>query len=206
MRTSSQLFIASAAALVLTATPIAARAEIKLGDKAPAAAVKMKRVDGGEVSISSAAGEKGTLVLFTCNQCPWVKAWQSRMVEIGNTFSKKGIGVVAINSNDPAGSDEEKIEVSVDRAKKSGMAFPYVVDATSEVARAFGATKTPEAYLFDRSGKLVYHGAIDDNAKEPEKVSKRFLKDALTAVVEGKPVPVAESKALGCGIKLRNQS
>jgi peroxiredoxin len=181
-------------------------AELRLGDKAPNAGIKMKNVDGKELSITSAAGEKGTLVIFTCNHCPWAKAWESRIVELGNTFSKQGLGVIAINPNDPSAYDVDRIEVMKERAKKTGMAFPYVVDATSDVARAFGATKTPEAYLFDRSGKLVYHGAIDDNANEPDKVSKRFLKDAIEAMIQGRSVAVAETKALGCSIKFRNRS
>jgi hypothetical protein len=78
-----------------------------------------------------------------------------------------------------------------------------VVDATSGLARAFGATRTPEAFLFDKNGRLVYHGTIDDNAREPEKIKARYLKDAVAAVAAGKAVPVAETKSLGCSIKFR---
>ena len=87
--------------------------------------------------------------------------------------------------------------------KDKGFGFPYVVDSTSKVARAYGASRTPEAFLFDASGKLVYHGTIDDNAQEPDKVQSRYLKDALTAVSSGQDVAVKETKALGCGIKFR---
>lgn len=83
------------------------------------------------------------------------------------------------------------------------MAFPYVVDASSDVARAFGATRTPEAFLFDREGRLVYHGAIDDNAKQPDQVKARYLEEAVNAVVDGKEIAVQETKALGCSIKFR---
>src|SRR3989442_14141411 len=88
-------------------------------------------------------------------------------------------------------------------AKRSKMAFPYVVDATSDVARAFGATRTPEAFLFDATGTLVYHGAVDDNARDEQAVAHAWLHDAVVAVVAGNPVPAPETKALGCGIKLR---
>jgi hypothetical protein len=84
------------------------------------------------------------------------------------------------------------------------MRFPYVVDATSNVARAFGATKTPEAFLFDKEGKLVYHGAIDDNGQEPAKVEKNYLKDALEAVLSGGEIAVKETKSIGCSIKFRS--
>lgn len=84
------------------------------------------------------------------------------------------------------------------------MEFPYVVDATSNVARAFGATKTPEAFLFDKNMKLVYHGAIDDNGKDPSKIENAYLKLALEAVLSGEPVPVPETKSIGCTIKFRS--
>jgi hypothetical protein len=142
-------------------------------------------------------------VLFICNHCPWVKMWQPRIAEAGNTALKQGIGVIAVNGNDPVAYPEDEFDVMVRRAKEVGYKFPYVVDATSDVARAFGATKTPEAFLFDAKGVLVYHGAIDDNAKDAKAVKSRWLADAVAAVVAGKPVPVAESKALGCSIKFR---
>jgi peroxiredoxin len=179
---------------------------VALGAAAPAATVKMKGVDGRELSIADAKGEKGTLVIFTCNHCPWVKAWETRIAEIGNAWQAKGIGVIAINSNDPAAYPEDAFEEMQKRAKDRGMRYPYVVDATSEVARAFGASHTPEIFLFGKDGKLAYKGAVDDNAKEPEKVKEHFLADALEAVAAGKAPPMPETKALGCSIKYRKTS
>ena len=180
---------------------------LAIGSKAPMADTKMKNaVDGKDYSIASVAGKKGTLVVFTCNHCPWAKAWESRIVALGNDFSKQGVGVIAINANDPSAYAEDDYATMQDRAKTDKMAYPYVVDATSNVARAFGATHTPEAFLFDKNGKLVYHGGIDDNAKEPEQVKDKYLEVALTSVVAGKPVAQAETKALGCGIKYRAKS
>jgi len=167
------------------------------------AQVKMLGVDGKEVSLAQLMGEKGLLVIFSCNHCPWVKAWQGRMVALGNEYAKKGVGVVAVNSNDPTAYPEDDLPHMKEQAKEHGYQFPYVVDSTSEVARAFGATRTPEAFLFDAQGRLVYHGAIDDNAEKPQEVKKTYLADALAALVEGKPIPVAETKALGCSIKFR---
>jgi peroxiredoxin len=89
------------------------------------------------------------------------------------------------------------------RAKERGFEFPYVVDATSDVARAFGATRTPECYLFDKAGKLVYHGAVDDNYANAAKADKHYLQDALDSLVAGKEIPVKESKSVGCTIKFR---
>lgn len=170
------------------------------------ATVKMKNVNGKELSIADARKAKGTLVVFSCNACPWVKAWETRIVELGNASLKRGIGVIVINANDPNVNKQDGYDVMKERAKQRKMQFPYVVDATSDVARAFGATKTPEAYLFGADGKLVYHGAIDDNAHEPGKVEARYLQDAVDAVVAGKAVATQETKALGCSIKFRSRS
>jgi len=188
------------------ATPDAAPAALAIGATIPMAGVPMKGVDGKETTIAAAAGKKGTLVVFSCNACPWAQAWEQRITQAGNTYSKKGVGVIVINSNDPAKVADDGYEAMQARAKKLGMKFPYVVDATSDVARAFGATRTPEAYLFDAEGKLVYHGTIDDNAKEPAKVTQRYLDDALQAVSSGKEVTLQETKALGCGIKFRTKA
>jgi peroxiredoxin len=189
------------AAVLLAAGPAFAES-LKLGDKAPQAAVKMKNVDGREVSITDVAGKSGTLVIFSCNHCPFVKAWETRIAEIGNAYMDKGFGVIAINPNDPAAYAEDSFEEMQKRAQKLGFKFPYVVDATSDVARAFGATKTPEAFLFDKDGKLVYHGAIDDS-KSGRDIEKQYLRDALEALLAGKDVPMAESKFMGCSVKFR---
>jgi peroxiredoxin len=178
---------------------------LNIGDKAPSTSVKMKNVDGRDVSIADVAGKEGTLVIFSCNHCPFVKAWQDRIASIGNAAKGKGVGVIAINSNDPAAYAEDSYNEMQKRAQQLGFTFPYVVDATSDVARAFGATRTPEAFLFDKGGKLVYHGAIDDS-KEADQVAKRFLQDAIDAEVAGKAVPVTETKFVGCGIKFRTKA
>jgi peroxiredoxin len=175
---------------------------LEIGAPMPMADVKMKNVDGKELSLEDVKGAKGTLVVFSCNHCPYAKAWEKRIVELGNTFPKKGVGVIVINPNDPETFPADDYESMQARAKERGMKFPYVVDATSDLARAFGATHTPEAFLFDKSGTLVYHGAVDD-AKEAEKVKERYLKNAMTAVASGKPVALAETKSIGCGIKFR---
>ena len=197
------------ACAALALTPVARAEEtpggLKLGDAAPMTTTKMKSVDGKELSITDVRRPKGTLVVFSCNHCPWAKAWESRIVALGNASLKRGVGVIVVNANDPAAYPEDGLDVMKQRAKQRKMQFPYVVDATSDVARAFGATKTPEAYLFDAEGRLVYHGAIDDNAHEPQRVEKRYLQDAVDAVVAGKSVETGETTALGCSIKYRTR-
>src|ERR1039458_3628980 len=171
---------------------------LNIGDKAPSTTVKMKNVDGKDASIADVTSKNGTLVVFSCDHCPFVKAWQDLSAAIGNSGRDKGVGVIVINSNDPAEYPEDSYPEMQKRAQKLGFTFPYVVDATSDVARAFGATRTPEAFLFDKDGKLVYHGAIDDS-QEAGGVTKHFLQDALTASTAGQAVPVKETKFRPCG-------
>src|SRR4030095_12440137 len=153
---------------------------LALGAAAPLATHKLKTpADGKAVTIADAKGPKGTLVVFTCNNCPFAKAWEQRIVELANGYSKKGIGVLLVNSNDPSIAKADTPELIKARHQERAMSVPYVVDENQTVARAFGAPKTPEAFLFDKGGKLTYHGTIDDNHKEPDKVTKRYLKDAL---------------------------
>ena len=183
--------------------PVELDEPLDVGQSAVATDVKMQSVDGRSLSIADVKGTKGTLVIFTCNHCPWAKAWEQRIVEIGNAYLEQGIGAIAINPNDPSVYQDDGIDRMKATSAERGMKFPYVVDATSGVARAYGASKTPEIFLFDPSMKLVYYGAVDDNAEEPARVEKAYLKDALDALVAGKPIPVAQTKAMGCSIKFR---
>ena len=198
--------LAALAGLALALTVAPARAQLAIGDAVPMKDVKMTGVDGKSVTLADVAGKKGTLVVFTCNHCPWAKMWQTRVTEIGNAAGKAGIGMVAINANDPAEYPEDNMDGMKQRAKQLGIKFPYVVDASSDVARAFGATRTPEAFLFDAEGKLVYHGTIDDSPKDATAVKDAWLKDAVNAVSTGKTVTTAETKAMGCSIKFRSKT
>jgi thiol-disulfide isomerase/thioredoxin len=191
------------AAVAVAALETVAVGALELGAAMPSRDVKMRNVGGESVTLAEAAGAKGTLVIFSCNHCPYVKAWEERIAALGNEYRRKGIGVVAVNSNDAAEYPDDDYPAMQQRARERGFEFLYVVDATSNVARAFGATRTPEAFLFDAAGTLVYHGAIDDNAQDAAKVEKRFLKDALDALLAGREVAVKETKALGCSIKFR---
>ena len=200
----SRLLLAFAFIMLAASVPVAAQAEVlALGASIPMADTKLKNVDGKEVTLAGVKGAKGTLVVFTCNACPWAKKWEARVSQIGNEAMKKGIGVIAINSNDPGLNPEDGYTTMQTRAKSKGMKFAYAVDGTSDVARAFGATRTPEVFLFDAAGKLVYHGTIDDNADNAKAVKSKYLENALASVSSGKTVTVAETKALGCGIKFR---
>jgi len=193
-----------ATAIVLGAT-VGSGFGLRIGDSIPSADVAMKNVDGRELAIKDVTGPKGTLVIFTCNHCPYVKAWEGRIVALANDAVKRGVGVIAINPNDPTSFAEDSFDAMKEKSSSRGYAFPYAVDAgASRLARAFGASHTPEAFLFDATGALVYHGAIDDNVEDAAKVTRHFLRDAVDAVVAGVRPAVAESKAIGCSIKFRS--
>jgi peroxiredoxin len=182
----------------------AANSLLAIGSSAPMADIKMKNIDGSMLALNDLKGAKGTLVIFTCNHCPYAVAWEDRYAAIGNQAIKDGFGVVAINANDPSRNPIDGLEGMAARAKEKGFKFPYVVDDPGQVAKAFGATRTPEVFLFDAAGKLAYHGAIDDNAEDASAVQTHYLKDALTAVGSGKEVVTKNTKAIGCSIKFRS--
>ena len=176
---------------------------LSLGDAMPSADQVVTNVDGKSMKLEQIKGEKGTLVVFSCNACPWAKKWEGRIVSLGNMYAAKGVGVVMINSNDPKRNPEDGMDVMKQRHTKMGYKFPYVVDATSDIARKFDAKKTPEAFLFNDKGALVYHGAVDDNSDDEKAVKERFLKDAMDSLLAGKKIAKAETKAIGCTIKFR---
>jgi hypothetical protein len=197
------LVLAPALASAQQEPPPAMSAPLAIGARAPMRTHRMLGVDGRRVSIAQSAGRRGTLVIFTCNHCPWAQAWESRITELGNTYRGQGMGVIAINPNDPAEHADDGYEEMQRRHRAAGMQFAYVVDETSNVARAFGATRTPEVFLFDARGLLVYHGSVDDNAHEPAQVQNRYLRDALDALVAGRAIATPETRSLGCTIKFR---
>lgn len=174
---------------------------LNIGDSMPMTNRTMKNVSGKDLSLTAAAGKKGTLVIFSCNHCPYVRAWEDRMIDYSKTFIKDGVNVVLINSNDPNKVKGDSFEEMKKRAAAQGYPFPYVVDHGSKMAHAFGATRTPEVFLFNGKGSLVYHGAIDDNHSDRAKVEKHYLKDAVASLVSGKPVPTTSTRAVGCSIK-----
>jgi hypothetical protein len=200
MKSSRLLLLALIIAAVL---PHAGIAGLRIGDQVPAKDVKMKNVDGRDTSISNAVGDAGILVVFACNHCPFVKAWQDRIVSMANACLLNKIGVILINSNDPAVDLEDDFLHMKSQAETQNYRFPYVADDTSDVARAFGARRTPEAFLFDAKGVLIYHGGIDDNAFDADSATKHYLKDAIDALIAGHEVEIKETKSQGCSIAFR---
>lgn len=200
MKRSIQVLSAATVMLLATAFAPTVGPELEIGSAIPKSDIKMMDVSGKEVSLAEVKGENGLLVIFSCNTCPYVKLSETRIKEAAALAKKSKIGVIVINSNEA----QREVEDSFDAMKKYAVAqaydFSYVMDKNSQVADAFGATRTPHCFLFDKKG-LVYRGAIDDNIKEANDAKEHFLKDAITSVATGKPVKTNSSKSVGCSIK-----
>lgn len=174
--------------------------ELEIGAAVPKTTLKMRDVSGKEVSLADVKKEKGLLVIFSCNTCPFVKLSESRIKEVATLASKNNIGVIIVNSNEAQRGEEDSFDEMKKYATSQGYNFSYVVDKNSELADAFGATRTPHCFLFDKKG-LVYRGAIDDNVKDPAAAKEHYLKDAIEAVSKGTVVKTNSTKSVGCGIK-----
>jgi thioredoxin-related protein len=175
--------------------------ELPLGAELPKADRKMKDVTGKDVSLKDATKKNGLLVMFSCNTCPYVIKNQSRTNDISNYALKSDVGVIIVNSNEGMRSGEDSYDAMKQYAKNQGYQWHYVVDTNSELADAFGAKRTPEAFLFDSKGKLVYHGAIDDNPTDASSVTRYHLKEAISEMTNGKDITVKTSRSVGCTIK-----
>lgn len=172
--------------------------ELAIGSKAPN--FKLIGTDDKLHALPDVQGKKGTLIVFTCNHCPFAIKYQDRIIALTEKYQKRGIGVAAISCNDAAGFADDSFDNMKVRAKEKGYNFPYLYDESQAVAMEYGPMVTPHVFLFDSAMKLVYRGRIDDAAKEDE-VKQRELADALDALVAGKPIPVSETTAFGCSIK-----
>ena len=163
----------------------------------------LKNVDGKEITLSS-YGEKGAIVIFDCNTCPYSKAYSERIKALEAKYASKGYPVIAVNSNDPNKSPGDTFEAMVDYAKEHDYKHAYVYDADQSVAKAFGATNTPHVFIVSKeSGKLTldYIGAIDNNTRSAEAADKKYVEEAVDALLDGKKPEMTKTKAIGCTIK-----
>jgi len=174
---------------------------ISLESSAPKNELKMKDVSGKAVSLKDAMGKNGLLVMFSCNTCPYVVKNQERTKEVCQYALQNGFGVIIINSNEDLRNEDDSYDAMKAYAKTQGYNWSYVVDKNSELANAFGATRTPEVFLFNNNNKLVYHGAIDDSPADAANVKREHLKEAIADINAGKEISVKQSKSVGCSIK-----
>jgi len=173
-------------------------AELPIG--APGPGFSLKGTDGKAHALASDKGSKGTAVIFTCNTCPYSQGYEARLIALARDYQPQGIAFIAINANDAKTVPGDSFDKMVERAREKDYPFPYLQDETQATAAAYGAKVTPHIFLLDAQGTLVYRGRVDDSLEEG-KVTKREFTDALGALAAGKPIPAAETKAFGCGVK-----
>ena len=162
-------------------------------------------VTGKHVSFNDVAGPRGTLVMFICNHCPFVKHVLDELAHFGQDYPDKGIGVVAISSNDVTGYPQDRPERMAELAREKGFAFPYLYDESQNTARAYDAACTPDFFVFDAERKLVYRGQLDDSRPgNSVPVTGKDLRAALDALIEGKPVSKEQKPSIGCNIKWKS--
>ncbi len=178
-------------------------ANLNVGD--PAIPFRLPGVDGREHALEDYRDREAVVVIFSCNHCPYVRAWEDRMVAIQRDYAPRGVQFLVISSNDPAQYPEDNFDRMRERAREKGYNFPYLFDETQEVARAYGAERTPEVFVFDRQRRLRYHGAIDDNYEDARRVRRHHVREALEAVLAGEEPQVSETPAVGCTIKWRRE-
>lgn len=177
------------------------RDALKIGDTAPLADQTVEDISGRSLTLNEVAEENGLLVIFTCNTCPWVSKWEDRYNPIANQAKDNNIGVISLNPNESIRNRGESMDDMRARAKKMKYDFFYALDKDHKLADAFGATRTPEVFLFDNNMKLVYHGAIDDNANSATSVEEAYLSNAMNELVSGEAIGKTETRSLGCTIK-----
>lgn len=175
---------------------------LEIGAEAPLTGLEMEdAISGVNYTLNGIKGKNGLLVMFSCNTCPWVLAWEDRYDDIAKLCAANEVGFIVINSNEGQRNGVDSKSEMKARAKEMNYTFPYVIDKNHALADAFGATRTPDLFLFDGMLKLRYTGAIDDNAHEPESVSEKYIENAIAKMVAGKPIDPNATKSLGCSIK-----
>ncbi|MFN4896241.1 MAG: thioredoxin family protein [Pseudomonadota bacterium] len=176
-------------------------ATFALGSKLPS--FELANVDGSTVGTSYFKGAKACLVAFLCNHCPYVKGSEEMLIEIVKRYQPEGLKTVTISSNDAVQYPDDSFEKMKDKARVMNLPYPYLYDESQQVAKMFDAACTPEFYLFDRDHTLVFHGTINDSPRDPSKVRKDYLSEAIVSVLEGRKPEPQFVHPLGCSIKWR---
>ncbi len=174
--------------------------KLLLGSKAPK--FNLPATDGKTYSLNTFADKKYLIVIFSCNHCPYVQAYEDRIISIQNDY-REHLYIAAVSSNETVNYPEDSFEKMIERAELKKFNFPYLFDETQEVAKQYGATHTPEIFLFDEERKLAFHGKIDDNWQDPANVKSKYLRNALDELIAGKKISVPETFTIGCTIKWR---
>ena len=174
---------------------------LKIGEKCPSIDLSLTSVDGDLYQLKDHFSQKGLLVIFTCNTCPFVVKWEDRYKMTEKWCQENNIDMVYVNSNAKKRDKEDSFEAMQMHAKKMDYQFPYVIDKASLLANSFGAKTTPHIFLFNSSKVLVYKGSIDDNYESFKDVRNFYLKDAIVSLSRGSKIKTPTTKAVGCSIK-----
>jgi peroxiredoxin len=177
---------------------------IKLGTPAPD--FNLLSVDGKRFNLSNFKNAKVLVVMFICNHCPYVKAVEDRILKIHRDYHGKGVQLVGICSNDSTDYPDDSPKNLLKRWKEKEYGFPYLIDETQEVARAYAAACTPDIYVYDQAQRLAYHGRIDDNWQDPKGVTRQEIREALDALLLGKKPSEKQNPSMGCSIKWKKLS
>ena len=199
-----KIALALSVMLSIAAAPVFAQSGIKsieIGTKASGADKELKNANGASTSLNKAATARGLIVMFSCNTCPYVIKSQARTKEVMKYAQEKGIGMVIINSNEAQRDEADSYNAMVKYAKTQGYKVPYLVDEHSELADMYGATHTPEVFLFNGNKELVYKGAMEDNPSDPASSKQMFLKNAINNMLAKKAIDPNSTKSIGCSIK-----
>ncbi|PTN09225.1 thioredoxin family protein [Mangrovibacterium marinum] len=192
--------------LLAAAMTMAANKQLNIGEQATHTEVKMLGITDDYASLQDLKLDNGLVVIFSCNTCPFVVAWEDRYNEIFDLAKQNKIGVVLVNSNYMKREGDDSLEAMKKHAQEKGYKLPYLIDRESLLANAWGGQTTPHVFFFDTNFKLVYKGAIDDNYKSASDVKESYLKDAIQSVAAGDAIAVPETKPLGCSIKRKVQN
>ena len=171
----------------------------ELGDKA--SDFSLPATDGNTYELADFDGADVLVVMFICNHCPYVKAVIDRLVDLGNTWDDDEVALVAISSNDAERYPDDSFENMTKLAEERDFPFPYLYDESQDVARAYDAACTPDFFVYDSDRRLAYAGRLDDNWKKPEEVEKQDLRDAISALLEGRRPDKEQTPSMGCSIK-----
>ncbi|WP_055443037.1 thioredoxin family protein [Lacinutrix himadriensis] len=165
----------------------------------------LKNINGKMVSLADFNEAKGYIVVFTCNTCPYAVAYEDRVEALNKKYADKGYPVIAIMPNNPEVQPGDRLEAMQARAKAKGFTFPYLMDSGQKIYPQYGATKTPHVYILQKTKKgneVKYIGAIDDNYQDETAVNKKYVENAVDALLSGKEIKEKQTRAIGCSIKV----
>lgn len=201
MKYFSYLTIPAIVLLFTLNTNSAVMEELAIGEVGPMFDYQMMNIDGNMISLDDVKKENGTLLIFSCNTCPFVHAWEDRYLEIEQLAAANGIGMIYVNPNEDIRDRGESVSDNLERATMIGYTAPYTIDTDHQLADAYGATRTPHVYLMNSDNVLVFRGAIDDNSRSASDVQNTYLRDAILELAAGQQITTPTSRAIGCTIK-----